>query len=253
MMPIWPHGWEDAMSSKFDEFRGICDSEFGFTAGQEKIDIEGIPYGYRYDFCLANLPCFISFDYKTDDIVGCVWFNGYAFARKTRCVVADYDVPEMIRQMRIIQCGLTEFAIEPETYSTSPDYDSVGIWSAHKSNMVIDDYVRINEHDAVCAGLGYSRMPLQQIVDNSESEPAPKMEPTDNVNAPKHYAWLGSALSKQVENVGDVEVFHVLMAAFDKEPLLWQVGKYLLRAGRKDDRKQDLEKARWYLDKAIES
>ena len=71
------------------------------------------------------------------------------------------------------------------------------------------------------------------------------------MNAPKHYAWLGNALAEQVENVGDVEVFHVLMAAFDKEPLLWQVGKYLLRAGRKDDRNQDLEKARWYLNKAI--
>ena len=44
----------------------------------------------------------------------------------------------------------------------------------------------------------------------------------------------------------------MLMAAFDKDPLLWQVGKYLLRAGRKDDRKQDLEKARWYLTKAID-
>lgn len=194
-----------------------------------------------------GLPCFISLDYKTDDLVGCVWFNGYAFARKTRCVVADFDIPEMIRQMHIIQYGLTEFAIEPETYSTAPDYDVVGIWSARKGGMVIDDYVRVNEHDAVCAGPGYARMPLQQMV--SDSKPVQK---DDAVNAPRHYAWLGEALSKQVENVSDVEVFHVLMSAFDNDPLLWQVGKYLLRAGRKDDRKQDLEKARWYLDKAID-
>jgi len=73
------------------------------------------------------------------------------------------------------------------------------------------------------------------------------------VSAPMLYAWLGWALAEKVENVGDVEVFHVLMAAFDEDPLLWQVGKYLFRAGRKDDRKQDLEKARWYLDKAIEN
>jgi hypothetical protein len=238
------------MSAKLDTFHKICDQEFGSDAGQEKIDIEGLPYGYRYDFNIAGLLCFIAIDYKTDDLVGCVWFNGYAFARKTRCVITDVDVPEMIRQMRIVQNGLTEFAIEPETYSTSPDYDIVGTWSAHKSGMVIDDYIRVNEHGAVCAGAGYARMPLQQMV--SDSEPAPEQK-DDVVNAPSHYAWLGSALSKQVENVGDVEVFHVLMAAFAKDPLLWQVGKYLLRAGRKDDRKQGLEKARWYLDKAIEN
>lgn len=237
------------MSAKLDTFHKICDQEFGPEAGQEKIDIEGLPYGYRYDFNIGGLPCFIAIDYKTDDLVGCVWFNGYAFARKTRCVVTDFDVPEMIRQMHIIQYGLTEFAIEPETYSTGPDYDIVGTWSAHKSNMVIDDYIRVNTHGAVCAGPGYARMPLQQMASNSE--PAPEQK-DDAVNAPKHYAWLGCALSKQVENVGDVEVFHVLMSAFDSDPLLWQVGKYLLRAGRKDDRKQDLEKARWYLTKAID-
>nr|DAV82361.1 MAG TPA: nucelotide kinase [Caudoviricetes sp.] len=235
------------MSTKFDAFRKICDQEFGPESGQEKIDIGGLPYGYRYDFSLANLPCFITIDYKTDDLVGCVWFNGYAFARKTRCVVTDFDVLEMIRQMRIVQYGLTEFAIEPETYSTSSDYDIVGTWSAHKSNLVIDDYIRVNTHGAVCAGAGYARMPLQQIVSDSKPE-----QRDDAVNAPKYYSWLGGALSKQVENVSDVEVFHVLMAAFDKDPLLWQVGKYLLRAGRKDDRKQDLEKARWYLTKAID-
>lgn len=235
------------MPSKLDEFLKICDSMFGSAAGQEKVDIDGTPYGYRYDFCVTNLPCFISFDFKTDDLVGCVWYNGYAIARKTRCVVTDYDVSEMIRQMRTVQHGLTEFAIEPETYSTGPNYDMVGTWSASKGGMVIDDYIRVNERGAVCAGPGYARMPLQQMVSDAKPE-----QKDDAVNAPRHYAWLGEALSKQVENVSNVEVFHVLMAAFDNDPLLWQVGKYLLRAGRKGDRRQDLEKAKWYLSKAID-
>lgn len=235
------------METKLEMFRRIFDALYGVEAGQEQTDTEDVPFGYRYDSYIGNWPCFISFDYKTDDLVGCVWYHGYAFARKTR-YVSEFDIQEMVRQMHIILYGLTEFAIEPETYSTGPDYDVVGIWSARKGGMVINDYVRVNEHEGVCAGSGYARMPLQQIVSDSE----PKQN-DDVVNAPEHYLWLGNALAEQVENVGDVEVFHVLMAAFDKDPLLWQVGKYLLRAGRKDERKQDLEKARWYLDKAIEN
>lgn len=245
-MPIWLHGWGAVMETKFETFRRIGDGLYGEVAGQEQIDTEDVPFGYRYDSYIGDWPCFISFNYKTEDLVGCVWYHGYAFARKTRCV-SEFDVQEMVRQMNIVHCALTEFTIEPETYSTGHDYDVIGIWSARKRGMVIDDYVRVNEHGYVCAGLGYARMPLQQMF--SDSKPEQKDEA---VNAPKHYSWLGDALSKQIENIGAVEVFHVLMAAFDKDPLLWQVGKYLLRAGRKDDRKQDLEKARWYLDKAIE-
>lgn len=233
------------METKLEMFCRICDRLYGVSAGQEQIDIEGVPFGYRYDFCALDLPCFMSFNYKTDDLVGCVWYSGYAFARKTRCV-SEYDVQSMVWQITLVQHALVESAIESETYSTSPDYDMVGTWSARKGGMVIDDYLRVNEHDDVCAGLGYARLPLQQIVADSEPE-----QKDDAVNAPKHYSWLGEALSKQVENISDVEVFHVLMSAFANDPLLWQVGKYLLRAGRKDDRKQDLEKARWYLSKAI--
>lgn len=247
-MPIWLHGWEAAMETKLEMFCRICDALYGVETGQEQTDIDKVPFGYRYDSCIGNRPCFVSFDYKTDDLVGCVWYRGYAFARKTRCV-SEFDVQEMVRQMHLVHRALTEFVIDPETYSTGPDYDVVGIWSARKGGMVIDDYVRVNEHDSVCAGRGYARMPLQQMTADFESEPEQK---DDAVNAPKHYSWLGDALAKQVKSISDVEVFHVLMATFDKEPLLWQVGKYLLRAGRKDDRKQDLEKARWYLDKAIE-
>ena len=236
------------METMLETFHRICNGLYGVSAGQEQIDSEDVPFGYRYDFCALDLPCFISFNYKTHDLVGCVWYCGYAFARKTQCV-SEYDVQEMARQMTLVQHALIESAIGPETYSTGPDYDMVGIWSARKGGMVIDDYLRVNEQDDVCAGVGYARMPLQQMVSDSDSEPEQK---SDVVNAPEHYSWLGGALSKQVENVSDVEVFHVLMAAFDKDPLLWQVGKYLLRAGRKDDRKQDLEKAKWYLSKAID-
>ena len=43
----------------------------------------------------------------------------------------------------------------------------------------------------------------------------------------------------------------ILEAFFPDEPLLWQVGKYLLRAGHKGPMLQDLQKARWYLDRRI--
>ncbi|MDR1252813.1 MAG: DUF3310 domain-containing protein [Treponema sp.] len=36
------------------------------------------------------------------------------------------------------------------------------------------------------------------------------------------------------------------------DPLLWQVGKYIARAGRKGTVLQDLEKAEWYLRRRIE-
>ena len=234
------------METTLEMFRRIGDQMYGVSTGQEQEDIDGKPFMYRYDFCAWGLPCFISFNYKTNDLVGCVWYSGYAIARKTRCI-SECDVQAMVGQIVLIQHALVESEIKPETYSTGPDYDVVGIWSARKGSMVIDDYVRVNEHDEVCAGMGYARMPLQQMISDSELE-----QKDDAVNAPKHYSWLGESLSKQVENVGDVEVFHVLMSAFANDPLLWQVGKYLLRAGRKDDRKQDLEKARWYLSKAID-
>lgn len=232
------------MSTKLDWFRGICDDQYGFAAGQEHENINGKPFMYRYDFCICGTPCVMALHYKNDILVGCVQHNGYTFFRKTRCVTKN-DIEEMIIQVLAIQHAVTEQRVEPEENVMGPDYDYVGTWDARQGGLGIDDYLRINEYGAVCAGPGYARMPLEQMV--------PVEEKADVVNAPKHYSWLGNALAEQVENVGDVEVFHVLMAAFDKEPLLWQVGKYLLRAGRKDDRKQDLKKARWYLDKAIEN
>lgn len=199
---------------------------------------------YRYDYFVFDTPCVLALHYKKDVLVGCVQHNGYTFARKTRCVTKK-DIEEMISQIVSVQHAVAEALIEPEEDAMGPEHDIVGTWDARQGGLQIDNYLYVNEYGFVCAGPGYARMPLGQMV--------PAEEKADVVNAPKHYAWLGNALAEQVENVGDVEVFHVLMAAFDKEPLLWQVGKYLLRAGRKDDRKQDLEKARWYLNKAIDS
>lgn len=232
------------MPTKLDWFREIGDDQFGYAAGQEHEDIDGKPFMYRYDFNVLDTPCVMALHYKNDMLVGCAQHNGYTFARKTRCVTKK-DIEEMISQIVSVQHAVTEALIEPEEDAMGPEHDIVGTWDARQGGLQIDNYLYVNEYGFVCAGPGYARMPLEQM--------ALAEEKADVVNAPKHYAWLGNALAEQVENVGDVEVFHVLMATFDKDPLLWQVGKYLLRAGRKDDRRQDLEKARWYLNKAIDS
>lgn len=62
----------------------------------------------------------------------------------------------------------------------------------------------------------------------------------DLVNHPKHYTF------------GKYEVIDVLQDWFPNEPLLWQVVKYVARANHKGLKVQDLEKARFYLNKAIE-
>lgn len=232
------------MSTKLDWFLEIGDDQFGYAAGQEHEDIDGKPFMYRYDYFVLDTPCVLALHYKNDMLVGCVQHNGYTFARKTRCT-SEHDIEEMISQIVSVQDAVTEGLVEPEEDAMGPEHDIVGTWDARQGGLQIDNYLYVNEFGFVCAGPGYARMPLEQMI--------PVEKTADVVNAPKHYSWLGNALAEQVENVGDVEVFHVLMAAFDKEPLLWQVGKYLLRAGRKDDRKQDLEKARWYLDKTIDS
>lgn len=234
------------MPTLIDKFREICDQKFGSNAGQEHENIDGKPFMYRYDFCTYGTPCVVALHYNNFNLVGCVQHNGYTFARKTRCT-SERDIYVMIAQVYEVQFAVVVPHVYPIEDCLGPDYDYIGTWDVRRDGLQIDDYLRINEHMQVCRGPGYARMPLEQM----SSEPVENEEKLDVVNAPEHYAWLGNALAEQVENVGDVEVFNVLMAAFDKDPLLWQVGKYLLRAGRKDDRKQDLKKARWYLDKAI--
>lgn len=61
----------------------------------------------------------------------------------------------------------------------------------------------------------------------------------DMVNSPTHYTqhkW---------------ETIEVLEEYFGNDPLLWQVGKYLLRCNYKGNTVQDLEKAAWYLQRKI--
>jgi hypothetical protein len=47
-------------------------------------------------------------------------------------------------------------------------------------------------------------------------------------------------------------VIDVLEDWFPADPLLWQVGKYIARAGRKGSLVEDLKKAAWYLNRRIE-
>jgi len=63
---------------------------------------------------------------------------------------------------------------------------------------------------------------------------------TDNVNHPKHYTF------------GKYEVIDVLEDWFPSDPLLWQVGKYISRAGHKGNTLEDLKKVAWYLNRKIE-
>lgn len=62
---------------------------------------------------------------------------------------------------------------------------------------------------------------------------------SDMVTRPPHYTF------------GKVEVIDVLEEWFPDDPLLWQVGKYISRAGRKGDALQDLQKAQFYLARRI--
>jgi hypothetical protein len=60
------------------------------------------------------------------------------------------------------------------------------------------------------------------------------------VEHPPHYTF------------GKFEVIDVLEDWFPAEPLLWQVCKYIARAGRKGPALEDLQKAKWYLERRIE-
>jgi hypothetical protein len=62
----------------------------------------------------------------------------------------------------------------------------------------------------------------------------------DAVNRPAHYTF------------GKYEVIDVLADWFEFDPLLWQVCKYIVRAGLKGPALEDLQKAAWYLNRRIE-
>lgn len=66
------------------------------------------------------------------------------------------------------------------------------------------------------------------------------MHQNDNVNHPKHYTH------------GKWEVIDILEEFFGDDPLMWQVGKYIMRYQHKENPVQDLEKAAWYLNRKIQ-
>jgi len=69
---------------------------------------------------------------------------------------------------------------------------------------------------------------------------AQKSPAHDPVNAPAHYYSPSGAL----ESITVIEAFELGFR-------LGNTVKYILRAGKKGDRLQDLKKARWYLDREI--
>lgn len=91
--------------------------------------------------------------------------------------------------------------------------------------------------------------------DVTGSQPTPAQTGGEPVESPDHYTWLGQSLAALgLSDAACVESWDVLDAAFPSDPLLWNVGKYLLRQGRKggeEKRLEDLRKARAYLDRRI--
>ena len=76
---------------------------------------------------------------------------------------------------------------------------------------------------------------------------------TDHIN-PKHYKIVPQEAYEEYPE--GLEYFDLMQFLLDHhKPLdalaLGQVFKYLMRAGKKDALKQDLSKARWYLDYLI--
>ncbi len=68
------------------------------------------------------------------------------------------------------------------------------------------------------------------------------MADKEMVNHPEHYT------------PGTYEVYKVLRVwGLEQDALLWNAAKYIARAGKKDDKVQDLEKALWYLTERIRS
>jgi hypothetical protein len=71
-----------------------------------------------------------------------------------------------------------------------------------------------------------------------------RSEPKENVNHPEHY------------KVGNLECIDAMLALYGKEAVLsfCQLNsfKYQWRCNRKDNCKEDLQKARWYMNKFLE-
>lgn len=88
----------------------------------------------------------------------------------------------------------------------------------------------------------------QEIADSfvhlflNQSKRNDDIKSTDPVNNPQHYKS-----KKGFESIDVIEAFGLCFC-------LGNVAKYIFRAGKKDPKKeiQDLEKARWYLDRKIQ-
>lgn len=80
---------------------------------------------------------------------------------------------------------------------------------------------------------------VRSLPDTDLAVASTKESVEDVVNHPKHYAYHS------------FEVITVLKEAFPTDPLLWQVGKYLLRAKNKGKELEDLKKAQFYLEAKI--
>lgn len=61
----------------------------------------------------------------------------------------------------------------------------------------------------------------------------------DPVNHPRHYTWLPNGLE-------------VIDVTENLNFCLGNAVKYIMRAGHKDSQIQDLQKARWYIDREID-
>jgi len=79
----------------------------------------------------------------------------------------------------------------------------------------------------------YEKPNLQMYMDNQTTEPKPDM-----VNHPSHY------------NVEGYEVIDII-DAFSLNFNMGNALKYLLRADRKGNKEQDIQKALWYLQREI--
>ena len=109
-----------------------------------------------------------------------------------------------------------------------------------------------NDHSIDCSGIECNECPFenlnsscQALTSNENIERANKylMEinktiPSDNVNNPRHY------------NTGTIEVITVI----EDWKLNFNLGnaiKYIGRCEHKENKKQDLEKAKWYIEREI--
>lgn len=63
----------------------------------------------------------------------------------------------------------------------------------------------------------------------------------DPVTNPKHY-----------QTDSGLEAIEVIEAFFQNDYHLGNAFKYLARAGKKDDREQDLRKAVWYIERSLQ-